>query len=233
MVDVLVTGASRGIGLGLVEEFLSRGARVFAGARRPTQSPGLAALAARYPQKLILLVLDVRDEGVVKAAAEAVAAVTDGLDIVVNNAGVYYRTASFTEVTADQLTESLAVNVLGPLLVSQHFLPLLRSRPGARLVNVTMPTAAVSTLTQDDSHPYVVSRFATNALTKMMANELAGSGITTIALYPGSVRTDMNTLAGAQPAADVMPHVVNALERLSAKDNGCAIMPDGSHFPPW
>jgi NAD(P)-dependent dehydrogenase (short-subunit alcohol dehydrogenase family) len=232
VVDVLVTGSSRGIGLALCGAFLDRDARVFAAARRPEASQGLAALAGRHGERLVSVSMDVSDEASVAAAVDSVAAVTGGLDVVVNNAGVNFDSQSFTDVAAATMTEAFAVNVLGPLLVSQRTLPLLRARDGARLVNITMPTGRLGVIKQSTGHAYVVSRFGTNALTRMIANEV--TDVVVVALYPGYLRTDMS--GHAEAASDVdegARQVVATIEALGPADHGAAVLPDGTHFDRW
>src|SRR5580692_1085174 len=107
---VLVTGANRGIGQALVEEALKRGAcRVYAGTRRPLTHPD---------PRVTPLALDVTDASQIRRAVEQV----DSLDVLINNAGI-----ALPDDLSDRsaLEQHLAVNLFGPLEVTQAFLPLL------------------------------------------------------------------------------------------------------------
>jgi NAD(P)-dependent dehydrogenase (short-subunit alcohol dehydrogenase family) len=228
VLDVLITGASRGIGYALTREYLARGARVFAGVRDPASAPALRALA---DENLVVVPLDVRSEQDIRAAGEMVASVSDGLDLLINNAGVHHASNRLAEVDGERMRELLDINTVGPLLVAQQFVP--RLRPGGRLVNITMPTRPIAEIIRATTdHAFVASRYALNALTKMIAVELAGTERIVVALWPGYLRTDMNSHAeDATPLEAAIPGVVDLIERLGAADHGACLMPDGSHFP--
>lgn len=226
MADVLITGASRGIGYALTREFLERGARVFAAVRDPDRAPALRDLAT---DALVVVPLDVRSPRDIEAAGDFVAAQAGGLDLLINNAGVGHDNTGLAEVDGPRMLDLLSINTVGPVLVAQRFVPLLR--PGARLVNITMPTKSIAGLTRTGSHAFIASRFALNALTKMIAVELADTGRVVVALWPGYLRTDLNDHAEeATPLADAIPGVVDLIERLGPADHGACLMPDGTHF---
>src|SRR5258708_440607 len=137
---VLVTGANRGIGQGLVEEALRRGAkRVYAGTRQP-----LDHADGRVPP----LVLDVTDAAPLQAAGGK----GGSLDILINNAGVSLR----GDLDRTVLKQHLAVNLFGTLDVTQEFLPLLSDSRGA-IVNV-LSLSAVAPVPFDPN--YSISKAA-------------------------------------------------------------------------
>jgi NAD(P)-dependent dehydrogenase (short-subunit alcohol dehydrogenase family) len=225
MTDVLITGAGRGIGYALTCEYLKRGARVFAAVRDPEQATALRALASEL---LVVVTLDVRSQSDIDAAAGFVAS-HGGLDLLVNNAGVLDTSAGLAEVDGARMLELLSVNTVGPVLVARGFLPLLR--PGARLVNLTMPTRPIGGLKRTENHAFVASRYALNALTKMIAVEVADTGPIVAAMWPGYLRTDMNDHAeAATPLDDAIPGVVDLIERIGPADHGACLLPDGTHF---
>jgi NAD(P)-dependent dehydrogenase (short-subunit alcohol dehydrogenase family) len=170
--SVLVTGANRGIGKALVEETLRRGAkRVYAGTRQPL---------AHSDGRVTPLTLDVTNAAQIQAAVESV----DSLDILINNAGV----APFDDLSDRALLEeSLAVNLFGPLGVTQAFLPLLSESRGA-LVNVLSVAAwaAVPVLPA-----YSISKAAAFSLSQSLRALLAGRGVSVHVVITGPVDTDM------------------------------------------
>src|SRR5215831_7886454 len=88
---VLVTGASRGLGLEFARQYAEAGARVFALAREPLRSKRLMELASRFPKTLLPVACDVADDESVKGARQEVEVATDALDLVINNAAIYSR----------------------------------------------------------------------------------------------------------------------------------------------
>ncbi|MCB8951460.1 MAG: SDR family oxidoreductase [Ardenticatenales bacterium] len=180
---VLVTGASSGIGAATALYLDERGWRVFAGIRHPQDA---AALRARASARLTPLPLDITDAGQIAAAVETVRAAVgaDGLDGVVNNAGIFLG-GPVEFMPLDNLRQLLEVNVLGTAAVTQAFMPLLRQSRG-RIVNIgsingrfAMPMVA----------PYAISKFALRALNDALRREVAGWGVRVIIIDPGQVNT--------------------------------------------
>jgi NAD(P)-dependent dehydrogenase (short-subunit alcohol dehydrogenase family) len=169
---VLVTGANRGIGRALVEDALRRGAkRVYAGTRRPL---------AHADGRVTPLTLDVTDAAQIREAVEQV----DSLDLLINNAGVY-----FLDDLSDRaaLEQHLAVNLFGTYGVTQAFLPLLTRSRGA-IANV-LSLAAVAPIPITPG--YSVSKAAALSLTQSLRALLAGRGVRVHAILPDPVDTDM------------------------------------------
>jgi NAD(P)-dependent dehydrogenase (short-subunit alcohol dehydrogenase family) len=170
---VLITGANRGIGQTLVKEALRRGARrVFAGTRQPLNHPDT---------RVTPLILDVTDAAQIRAAAEQV----DTLDILINNAGL----ARYDDL-GDRavLEEHLAVNLFGPLALTQALLPQL-TRSGGAVVNV-LSAAALASLPMIPS--YSISKAAAFSLSQSLRAMLAGQGVRVHAVLTGPVDTDMS-----------------------------------------
>jgi NAD(P)-dependent dehydrogenase (short-subunit alcohol dehydrogenase family) len=170
--SVLVTGANRGIGQALVQEALRRGARqVYAGTRRTASDPD---------RRVTPVALDVTDAAQIRAAAQRV----ESLDVLINNAGV----ALYDDLTDPAvLEEHLRVNLFGPYLVTQRFLPLLTRSRGALVnilsVNALAPLALIPA--------YSASKAAAFSLTQSLRLLLAERGVTVHAVLTGPVDTDM------------------------------------------
>ena len=143
---VFITGADRGLGLALAEKFLAEGYRVFAGSLGGADN--LARLAAKFPDHLHVIPQDVTDMASVRRAAEAVARLTDCLDILINNAGINPRhtLALLPELDlADgSLEQVMAVNAFGPLRVTQQLLPLLEKGRRKRILTVTSEAGSIA-----------------------------------------------------------------------------------------
>ena len=169
---VLVTGANRGIGQALVEEALARGAaRVYAGTRQPLTHPD---------PRVTPVTLDVTDAAQIQAATEQV----DGLDILINNAGI----ALYDDLTdRAALERTLAVNLFGTYGVTQAFLPKLTSSRGAIVNNVSLMALAPLPLTP----AYAISKAAAFNLTQSLRALLASRGVRVHAVLTGPTDTDM------------------------------------------
>lgn len=231
MLSIFITGTNRGIGLAFVREYLARGERVFAACRVPTAASNLQQLKQVYDDRLVLHSLDVTDPAALQAAAERIQQETSTLDILINNAGVFFPSTNLTELRRESLTQSFAVNSIAPLLLSQQLLPLLQKSASPRIVNITAPTRPLSQLQGTEHHSYMASRYALNALTKMMALELRALGVLVVALWPGCLRTDMNNMdEAATPPEESLPKVVDLINNLTWEQTGCCLLPDGKLF---
>ena len=169
---VLITGANGGIGQALVTEALSRGAaRVYAGTRQPLAHPD---------QRVTPLTLDVTDAAQIQAAAGSV----ESLDILINNAGVFFPDDLTDRAAIDQ---HLAVNFFGTHAMIQAFLPELTRSQGAIVTNVSLAALAPIPLTP----AYSISKAASFNLTQSLRILLADRGVRVHAVLTGPVDTDM------------------------------------------
>lgn len=199
---VLVTGANRGIGLEFVRQLLARGARVFAACRQPGTALELTALAAAYPGHLRVLPLDLTREKTIAELARETGALTDALDLVVNNAGVLAGGERFSELTAKTFVDAFATNALGPLLLSQALAPLLERGARPFIVNLSSNLGSLGETTQFHTPSYSISKAALNMVTRLLAAELEPRGIGAVSVNPGWVRTDMGGARAPVAVAD-------------------------------
>ena len=172
----LVTGANRGFGRALAAELVSRGARVYAGARRPesVDLPGVTPIA-----------LDVTDPASIAAAVAATGDVT----LLVNNAGIDTRSNLRTADLADlaDLQAELDTHYLGSLSVVRGFLPQVE-RAGGTIVNVL---SALSWVSFPGTGAYCAAKSAAWSMTNALRAELAPRGVTVTGLHVGYMDTDM------------------------------------------
>jgi NAD(P)-dependent dehydrogenase (short-subunit alcohol dehydrogenase family) len=170
---VLITGANRGIGRALVNEALRRGAkRVYAGTRGPLQVDDT---------RVTPLTLDVTSVAQIQQAAGEI----DSLDVLINNAGI----ALYDDLSDFEVTEKhLAVNFLGPLRMTQAFLPQLKRAKGAIVNNLSMVGLAALPLIPS----YSISKAAALNMSQSFRAFLASSGVTVHSVILGPIDTDMN-----------------------------------------
>lgn len=180
---VVVTGASTGIGEACALRLERAGWRVFAGVRRDVDAQRLRQHAS---QRLTPIMLDVTDQAQIEAAAATVGdAVGDaGLSGLVNNAGIAVP-GPLEFLPIDELRRQLEVNVTGQVAVTQAFLPLLRKARG-RIVNIGSISGKLATPLMG---PYCASKFAVEALTDSLRQELRPWGIEVAIVEPGNIDT--------------------------------------------
>ena len=195
----LVTGGNRGIGLEVVRQLGERGCEVLLGAR--DLDAGEAAAASLGLPAVTAITIDVAEPASVAAARDAVG--PQGVDIVVNNAGVNPR-GRVTEADAERAWQ---VNVFGVWRVTQAFLPPMRARGWGRIVNVSTEVATDAKASRGGGI-YRTTKVAMNALTRVLAEDLAGSGILVNAISPGWCRSDMGGADAPRSAAQGAASIV-------------------------
>ncbi|KAI1124034.1 NAD(P)-binding protein [Nemania abortiva] len=196
MSSFLITGASRGFGLGIVRELASRPSsavgKIFATARG--DSPALNELAKEHRSRIFVLKLDVTDETSIQKAAEDVKAGlgSKGLDVLINNAGICPRTDGI--ISMDNLQDGFDTHVFGVHWVIRAFLPLLQEGNLKKVANIASFLASI-TLAADaqylPSPAYKISKAAMGALTVQYALEYEEEGFSFIAVCPGWMKTEL------------------------------------------
>lgn len=187
----LVTGGNRGIGLAICRQLGERGVRVLVGARDPAKGEAAVAKLRAGGAAASPLRIAVDEPASVDAAFAHVRKEFGRLDILVNNAAIAIDgPGTVATLSAAVLAETLQTNLFGALRVAQAALALMRERDYGRIVNVSSGQGSFTKI--DRSKPaYRLSKTALNALTRMLTDECAGSGILVNAMTPGWVRTHM------------------------------------------
>jgi NAD(P)-dependent dehydrogenase (short-subunit alcohol dehydrogenase family) len=214
----LVTGANRGIGLEFVRQLLARGDRVVAACRQPGKATALNTLTGEYPGRLRVLPLDVALE---KSRAELVRElplVCERLDLLVNNAGVLHSGERFGQLSQASLEDSLRVNALGPLLVTEALAPTLAD--GARVANVSSMMSSLATRQEFRSPGYCMGKAAQNMATVQLAHALRPRGIVVLALCPGWVQTDMGGEGAQITPAQSVEGLLRVIDGAGPDDSG-------------
>ena len=217
---IVITGASRGIGRGLAEDYLASGWHVVATVRRSADRASLAEAGAE------VVTLEVTDPGSVHGLA--VHLEDRPIDVLVNNAGTKGPAVQTSfEMDFEGFARALAVNTLGPLRVTQALLPNLRAGHTGRVVNVSSRMGSLS-YAKSDTVAYRASKAALNKVTQCQATDLAPFGIAVAAVHPGWVRTD---LGGHDADLDVATSVAglrSVIDGLTLASTGSFLDHDGS-----
>ena len=224
--SVLVTGASRGIGLEFVRTYLGRGASVIAAARNPTTASELQQLGEQYPDQLRLMQLDVKDERSVELLDGAIG--NTPIDLLINNAGILH-VETLENMDFSSVLEQFRVNALGALQVTQALLGNFSD--GARIVNMTSRMGSLDDNTSGGYYGYRMSKAALNMATRSLAVDLKGRNITVIAMHPGMVQTDMTRGFGMMTPAESVASMVEIIEKLTPAQSGQFLHYQGTTLP--
>jgi len=234
--NVVVTGAGRGLGLEFVRQLLQRGCRVFATVRNPAASGELQVLAGRN-QDLTVLPLDVGSEASIRTFAQQVTAKTTSLDLLINNAGIYLGRPGAVEgsdrlgqLTLESGVATLRTNAVGPMVLTQELLPLLRKGKNPKIVSLTSWLGSIAQSRGAPFH-YSASKAALNMYTHGLAMTLQSDGIIAVVVNPGWVKTDMGGRGAAISAQESVEGILQVVERLTLQETGKFLNWDGGEEP--
>ncbi|KAK2867011.1 hypothetical protein QQF64_022672 [Cirrhinus molitorella] len=245
--SVLITGASRGLGLQMVQQLLDtpdRPQKIIATARNPAAAKELQELAKTHPNVHVLS-LDVTSDSSVDAAAQSVESIvgTDGLNCLINNAAINVPSELDT-VTRDAMMKTYESNTVAPLFVTKAFLPLLRKAAAAgsdmgiqraAVINVSSLLGSVQLNWGEGanykSYAYRASKSALNMVTRCLASDLESEKILCVALHPGWVRTDMGGPTAPLSPEESIASVLSVISGLTEKHHGGYVDYTGKSLP--
>jgi NAD(P)-dependent dehydrogenase (short-subunit alcohol dehydrogenase family) len=184
-----ITGSSRGFGRQFVTAALERGDKVAATARN---TDSLADLVAAHGEAILPLPLDVTDKAAVTAAVQRAHDHFGRLDVVVNNAG-YGLFGAVEELTEQQVRDQMETNFFGALWVTQAVLPLLRAQGSGHIVQISSVGGVTAF---PNLSVYNASKWALEAMSEGLAQEVAGFGIKVTLVEPGGFATDWRGSSG-------------------------------------
>jgi NAD(P)-dependent dehydrogenase (short-subunit alcohol dehydrogenase family) len=218
---ILITGASRGLGYCLAEDYAAAGFSVLAAARN-IRGEKLCLLKEKYKDRLILLSMDVSDSKSVEKAAEKAKQLIPHLDIIINNAAVHYPDTVnvLEEVNIENCLDTININAVGPLRVAKEFIGLLDKGTLKMLVNISSEAGSISDCTMGKWFDYNMSKAALNMESKLLHNYLSIRMITVLAIHPGWIKTDMGgpnaPLAPEESSRNIMTTIANNIGRLNS-----------------
>jgi NAD(P)-dependent dehydrogenase (short-subunit alcohol dehydrogenase family) len=250
----MITGSNSGIGLEFAKEYAARGWTVIATHRRSSTPDTLANLAQQYGDKIRIEHLDVTKVDEAKALAAKLKGVP--IDVLINNAGVYndrskcapedescpgdWTTQSFGNQNFKLLDTIMAVNIKGPLIVSQMFYPNVKASKLKKLIAIS---SSNGTLT-GEAHPrpgaifYRMSKAALNREMQIVAASVKDDGVTVLMLNPGPTLTEHQAyLEKKYPKmmlkmSFTVGHMIDTIDKATIKDTGRFLRYDGQ-TEPW
>lgn len=189
MRSVVVTGASTGIGWAIAKFLIGRGYRVFGSVRKQADAD---RLRSEFGQNFTALLFDVTDEAAVLAAARQVREALGGETLagLVNNAGIAVG-GPVLELSTDDFRRQMDINVMGPVIATQAFGPLLGADPSLKgpKGRIVMISSVAGKNGNPLSAPYCTSKHAIEGLSESLRRELMLFGIDVIIVAPGAVKT--------------------------------------------
>ena len=224
MTTIMITGASRGLGLEFARQFYSEECRVIATCRNPKKANELNSIG-----DIDVHSLDVTDDKSVANLADKLRG--ENIDILINNAGVIGQRDGFGRLDYDIWAETMDTNVFGPMRVAEAFRDNVMNSEKKQMIFITSRMGSI-TEAVPNAYVYRSSKAALNMAVKCLSAELAEQGLIAVLFHPGHVQTEM----GGQ-AAPVMPHtsiegMKNQIVALTRDDNGRFLSYDG-HQIPW
>jgi NAD(P)-dependent dehydrogenase (short-subunit alcohol dehydrogenase family) len=216
---IVLTGATRGLGLAMARRFAALGHTVL-GCGRSTDL--IERLRREFGRPHDLAVVDVADERAVSHWADRLLAAYGNPDLLLNNAALINRNAPLWQVPAAEFDQVVDVNIKGVANVLRHFLPAMVARQKGVIVNFSSGWGRSTT---PEVAPYCASKWAIEGLTQALAQELP-AGMAAVPLNPGVIDTAMlrscfGAEAGNYPSPEVWAErAVPFLLRLGPRDNG-------------
>lgn len=204
-----VTGAGRGLGIDIAQKALAAGHFVVATGRKPEAV--LKAIGAH--ENLLTVALDVTDPEAAHVAAVAAVESFGRIDVLVNNAGVFYA-GYFETISPNQFRAQMETNFFGPLNVTRAVLPIMRKQGRGQVITVTSTAALVG---MEFCAAYAASKFALEGWMESLRFDVAPYGIKVMAVEPGFFRTELlvegaSTIWPDVPIADYAERTAKTIE---------------------
>jgi NAD(P)-dependent dehydrogenase (short-subunit alcohol dehydrogenase family) len=242
----LITGANSGLGLELVKQYAAQGWTVIATHRRDGVPESLAAVVAEQPNVRVER-MDVASIAEVRALATKLRGIP--IDVLINNAGIYSdrgacgdeacrgedSTQTFGNLDYELFDTIMAVNVRGPLLVSEAFIDNVRASAQKKLVSISSTNGSITfTLGGSGAIAYRASKTALNRAMQLVAVHERNAGVTVLLLHPGAVLTERQAHLTYPGMIEMQPSVagmIDVIAKATIADTGRFIQYDGSNAP--
>ncbi len=228
--NVLITGASRGIGLEMVRYGIEQNWRVFACCRHPQQADTLMSLAKLANGRTSVHIADMYELATIQALSYELR--NEPIDMLINNAGIYGSDKNkFGHVDVQSWINTFQVNSIAPLKIAEAMIEQVRMGQQKIIACLSSKMGSMDDNGSGGSYIYRSSKAALNAVVKSMAVDLRKDGIKCVALHPGWVKTDMGGPNAEISTRESVTHMFDILLSLQPGDSGRFIDIDGTDIP--
>jgi NAD(P)-dependent dehydrogenase (short-subunit alcohol dehydrogenase family) len=235
---IMITGSSRGLGFELVRQLLDNGDKIIACNRNPSRYPELLELKGKFDDKLILIDLDVSDKDSIDNAFTIVCQEIDGLDILINNAGIRFGAEEkyndeLGKLYKENFERIFNVNTIAPVLIVEKFLPLIKNGKDPIIVNISSTSGSIGRRTRKGGgYSYSASKAALNMITKTLSLDLQEDGVTVVSIHPGWVKTTMEYTENAPLTTyESIKGIRKVVDNLSIEETGKFFDWEGNELP--
>ena len=228
--NILVTGANRGIGFEMVKQAQQRGWRVFACCRRPDHADRLLKLAALANGQTSVHIVDMLEPATIQALAYELR--NEPVDWLVNNAGVYGpERRQFGQVDVSGWLQAFQVNAIAPLKMAEALIEQVAMSRQKKIICIGSKMGSMADNGYGNSYIYRSSKAALNAVVKSLAIDLKARGVICAVMHPGWVKTDMGGPNAEITAGESVQQLFRHIENLGPQDSGRFIDIDGTDIP--
>ncbi len=228
--NILITGANRGIGLEMVSYSMEQGWRVFACCRNPNNAENLFNIAKLSRGQISVHIADMLELPTLQALSYELR--NDPVDILMNNAGIYGPDKNtFGAVDVSGWLQAFQVNSIAPLKMVEAFSEQLLMGERKLVACMSSKMGSMADNGYGNSYIYRSSKAALNAVVKSLSIDLQPQGIISVALHPGWVKTDMGGVNAEISTRQCVEQLFSQLALLTIKDSGRFIDIDGSDIP--
>ena len=228
--NILITGANRGIGLEMVKYSMKQGWRVFACCRNPHTAENLFNVAKLSNGQISVHIADMQELSTLQALSYELR--NDPIDMLINNAGVYGSDKNkLGNVDVESWLQAFQINSIAPLKMVEAFSEQLLMGKRKIIACMSSKMGSMADNGYGNSYIYRSSKAALNAVVKSLSIDLKGKNIISVALHPGWVKTDMGGANAEITTVESVEQIFSHLSSLTMKDSGRFIDIDGSDIP--
>ena len=220
---ILITGATRGIGLELLRTLAAEGHTLIGTHRSPADADAIrGAGGAAEP-------LDVLDDASIESLGRRLA--DRPIDVLVNNAGINAPCDTVAELTTHDAVRTFRGNTIAPMLVARAVLPALRAGEGRTILHVSSIMGSIASTERSGAYTYRASKAALNMMNRCLAHELGPERFACVVLHPGWVRTDMGGPNAPLTTEQSARGIASVIRGLTPADNGAFVDYEGKPLP--